>query len=659
MRDFVVARPNLRAVLDIHSWGQLILAPWGHSYESPPDREAFDDITAAMQQSILAVGHQFYRRGASIDLYESSGVSGDWLYSRMGLLSLLLELRDRSRHKFELPPEQISSTCEEVVPALLDVAGSDWVRDRDGDGIGDPMDNCRCVSNPDQADADGDGEGDACAGLVDATAFLADDPGGSRLATWVDYDGDGDMDLFLGNDGPDRFYENDGSGVFTAVDFAALDDPGTAQAVAWGDYDNDGDPDLLLANLAGRVRLLRNDNDNDNDNDNENESDRTFVDTKQDALRGVEHVTSAAWVDLEGDGVLSLYLVTSSGPNRLFDVGDTGSLLEIVVEAIADTGNGSDQTWVDHDLDLYLLNDGPNRLLRNDGDRVFSDVTQPPLDAPGQTPAAAWGDMDNDGDPDLYLCEPTGTDRLLRNEGFGIFTKIALPVAARSRQTSWIDIDNDGDLDVYLASDGQNRLFRNDGAAGFVDASAETPGDTSGSSSGLWSDTDGDGNVDLFLVRPENGNRLFRNLSESCHQWLELDLRGTCSTSDAVGAQVNVRTGERNQWRQTGGLICTGGPAASLHFGLGRARLVDSLEIVWPSGATQVFTDLEVNRRLEEVEPCAETPPGENVELRLGSDARVSFASVTEGGRTLLSITNDGPAVDIDDARTLPAFPPI
>ncbi|MCK5596976.1 MAG: VCBS repeat-containing protein, partial [Candidatus Eisenbacteria sp.] len=218
-------------------------------------------------------------------------------------------------------------------------------------------------------------------------------------------------------------------------------DASRGAGVAWGDYDGDGDLDIYLAN---------------SDSDNKLFSyigGGVFVDLTVGSLGDTGAGTAVASADYDNDGDLDIYLVNADGPNRLFANDGAGWFSDVAAGGpLADSGAGYGASWADFDndgyVDLYIVNDGPNRLLRNNGPPTwtFADVTLPPLDDVRRGRTAAWADYDDDGDQDLYLTRAGYTSRLFRNEGAGVFTDATVPAIADSGITmgaAWGDYDND------------------------------------------------------------------------------------------------------------------------------------------------------------------------------------------------------------------------
>lgn len=410
-------------------------------------------------------------------------------------------------------------------------------------------------------------------------------------AVFADYDNDGDQDLYVASNGPNQLLRNNGSGSFEDVTtVAGVGDPGPSQSASWGDYDNDGFLDLYVTN-HGRCGA----------------STTYYPDT-------LYHN--------EGDGTFT------DATAALHAEGST-------------MGAGFQAAWFDYDMDddvdLYLANDfwGPrpeaNVLWRNDGPKPeggwsFTNVS---VDSGAAITMNAMGigvsDYDRDMDLDVAISniyEPV----LLRNRGDGTFVDKAAHAridrrlqTAESRAITWgalfSDMNNDGWEDLYLAAGRlqrettqMNALYTNSRDGRFLDHSAPSGADDDGIGRGLAvADYDSDGRTDLFVVNQDGEPRLFRNVtSKKRVHWLKVDLAGTTSNRDGCGARLTLVVGSQKQLRQVFcGIGLASGSSTTTHFGLGRLTSVDRLVVDWPSGASQVVRNLDVDRTLD-----VEEPPG-------------------------------------------------
>lgn len=203
-----------------------------------------------------------------------------------------------------------------------------------------------------------------------------------------------------------------------------------------------------------------------------------------------------------------------------FGVFGGGAWSDVSTAPVADAGSGQAAAWGDADgdgrPDLYLSNSGSaNRLFTNLGDGSFASSGTPPITVNGYSRGAAWADIDNDGDLDLALLRTGGQgDFLFRNDGGGSFVDITpapLGVSQYSSDLAWGDYDGDGLVDLYVVNAYvADRLLRNLGGGSFADATAPPLGDSGWGRSAEWVDADRDGDLDLHLIR-QNADLYYRN----------------------------------------------------------------------------------------------------------------------------------------------------
>jgi hypothetical protein len=389
------------------------------------------------------------------------------------------------------------------------------------------------------ADVDGDGDpdlvfGNGCAVWAPGYDELLLNDGRGTFATatalaWptrgadtealavADLDRDGALDVLVNSAAEVQVWRGDGYGGLSGpVTVATGVGPDFVLALACGDVDGDGDVDVVVGTSSSNV-LLRNDG-------------RGLLTAAPGALPTAGRETRAiALADVDGDGDLDLIEGNAgSSPqfaqqNRLLLNDGSGLFTDATATALparADFTFGIAVADVDGDGDLDLLFANwsvavptsprqPNRLLLNDGRGVFTDAPpgRLPLDD-DPTAAAAFGDLDGDGDVDLVTANMGAPNRLYRNDGSGRFTEDprALPRQfLPSRGLALGDYDADGDLDLVFANeDALNGVFRNDGpAVGFVDLSSSAwDGFRDTTAAIALADMDGDGDLDVLV-----GNR--------------------------------------------------------------------------------------------------------------------------------------------------------
>ncbi len=310
-------------------------------------------------------------------------------------------------------------------------------------------------------------------GLIDKPDGLS--PQETRAAAWGDFDADGDADLYVGFADPKipaKVYRNDARGtrfVDVAKEIGVVLN-GVARQPAWIDYDGDGDLDLFAAFRDVPNRLLRNDR-------------GRFVDvTEASGIGDARKTVSAVWWDVDRDGDLDLFTANQEGaPNGLFrqDKGrfeDVATALGVsgMPRPAADGGVGASVADfdLDGDFDLFVANYGHSELFRSDHAKPFTEMSRERgIDLNGHAVTSAWGDLDNDGLPDLYVANFIAGKPLYRDALFvnGARFVEALPdVILRNDAThgvQFVDFDRDGKLDLSLTNNdpdgGGHPLLRN------------------------------------------------------------------------------------------------------------------------------------------------------------------------------------------------------
>lgn len=462
------------------------------------------------------------------------------------------------------------------------------------------------------------------------------DTASSPSASWIDFDNDGDDDLYVLNgfgsleDPPEpqknKLYRNDGNGNFTPLpDHSLVQDVTFSGSSVWGDYDNDGDSDVFVANQKNADNYLF-----------RNEGNGSFTRiTEGDLVNEGGQSFSAVWVDIDNDGWLDLHVMNGrSNPNGQKDFlyrnlgnGQFKKKEDVAVVEMAQQSGGA--SWADYDNDgdpdvVLPVNStsGKFQVYRNEGDWKFTNVTEElnltddPLPYSPATSVAHWIDYDNDLDLDLFIGNSGGTiDYLYENDGSGNFSKVTagrlgLEITYVSDVT-FADFDNDADLDyVNAVWGGASEYFENNGEGEFYPKRFGDLGTIINFASSISAnDVDGDGDPDLYLTHwPINeaggGPNQFYFNEGTQGNWIKITLEGSESNRSAIGAKIIVtaeiggeeisqlrHVSSRTSWRSTASL--------TQHFGLANAGQIDKIEVQWPSGNTTVLDEpIEINRTL-------------------------------------------------------------
>lgn len=440
---------------------------------------------------------------------------------------------------------------------------------------------------------------------------------GSRSAIFVDVNGDGRDDIYFTNGvvgENNMLYINNGNGTFTEItNDDIVSDGSRSVGASFADVDNDGDLDAMMVTwgYGGQSRknfFYR------------NNGDGTFTHDPT-VAPNLTYSETATWIDVNNDQYLDLFITNSAAnlTNLYFENQGNGTFQQVTNLEITDEFLPSRSVdWVDYDndgnTDLFITNEGnnTNSLFRNDGNGNFTKITNLAIvQGIRNSMGSAWADVDNDGDFDLVVVNYESGNQLFINDN-GIFveqtgSEITLETV-NSFSAVFGDVDNDGDLDLFISNSYndnhfENSLYLNDGNGNFTKVtSGDLANHTGWTYSAAFGDYNDDGWLDLILANNLNDNQtnsLFRNTG-SGNNWIKIRCFGTDSNRSAIGAIVKVKAiingNEVTQMRkiEASSGYCSQN-SLTAHFGLGNATEILSVEIQWPYGTVESYTNLEVN----------------------------------------------------------------
>ncbi len=366
------------------------------------------------------------------------------------------------------------------------------------------------------------------------------------------------------------------------------------------DYDNDGLPDIFLAGWGKTITLFHNNGGVLFDDATENLNAPGPVDANQ-----------GLWTDVNMDGYLDLYISDEHFSNRLLINQGNGKFREQIwtesfIDSAVSQGVCAGDLDGDGDPDIYVANwFSPDYLLINDGAGIFTPLRMDlqTLTQPISSNSAAFADIDNDGDLDVFVATREGFVFYYRNEslpGKIRFVNVTSHPFYRIGQSVYgllfEDFNHDGWLDSFLTIKGINRLYLGDGQGGFLPGyDADTRHTYSTGSAAA--DLDSDGDLDIFVSNKDEFSQIYLNPTNN-KNFISLRLTGVRSNRDAIGAKVYFYTGNDSLKKLIGfrevsankGYLSSSDPV--IHFGAGQHAGFNA-EILFPSGKRIALTGLE------------------------------------------------------------------
>lgn len=454
--------------------------------------------------------------------------------------------------------------------------------------------------------------------------------------SFCDFDQDGWDDITLAStiDEPLRFFRNTG-GAFVEFFPNIPNDEFRTKQVSWVDYDNDGDKDLFVTSDIGLNKLYNNDG--------------AFNMTDVTLSAGIISdfkCSGAAWGDINNDGYLDVFInkydLLFEDYNLLFLNDGDGTFTNITLSS----GLGTDSTlslcssFFDYNndgyQDIYVANDritNINRLYRNNGDNTFTDVSEESgTDVSMNAMSTAIEDYNNDGWQDIYITNTASTvsdpvgNALLMNNGDGTFTNMAPATGTTYNNVAWgaafLDANLDTFNDLYVSSSStvntvpSSTFYLNQGDDTYIEFnSAGFENVFQASYASAIGDLNNDGLTDIIEMNDNFNVFVWENTTNTSNNFIKITLEGIQSNKDGIGSIIEIMANGKVQYRYT---LCgegyLGQNSTSEIIGLGTATEIDYVKVTWLSGIVDTLFNVSVNQTVDIVEGSTLSVPEEQIE---------------------------------------------
>ena len=448
--------------------------------------------------------------------------------------------------------------------------------------------------------------------------------------SFADFNNDGWDDItYASEDGAQVYFFKNNNGAFNLVTLNGISNTYKTKQVIWIDYDNDGDKDLFATAIEGINQFYRNDGD----------MSFTNISSTIGFFQTDLFTYGASFGDIDNDGDLDAFISnrtnTEENQRNYLYRNDEGIYIDITqssgIPIQDEDGNENSQLsfctiFFDYNKDgfqdIYLANDkidNINRLYKNLGNGTFEDVSV----ASGSGIAVnamttTLGDYNNDGWFDIYITNTQSSQAgngnvLLMNNADGTFTNVAEETGTTFNSFAWgavfLDADNDTLLDLYVSGgfDGSIGSFlsaafyhqQNDGTF-VIPQNIGFENDTRKSYSNAIGDINNDGKPDIIVCNDTENNFLWENKTVNENNWLKVKLEGVISNRDGIGNTIEISIDGQSQYRYTlAGEGYLSQNSFYEFFGTGTAIEIDYIKVTWTAtGIIETITNIDVNQAI-------------------------------------------------------------